>query len=409
MIFSNFATMVLSILTGALQARLLGPAGRGELAQIQLWGFFLIFMGHLDIPNALTYYASRDPSRIGALIGSAWAVMLPLGIGWLLLGIFVLPLLMHGLPADIIQAAQLFMLGVPLGYINMVNTALLGMKKFGYWSLFRIHTPLLFFSMLVLYGILGTASPIRIAMGYLLILAIAAVLIVVLLRMSRIYPERPRMKYMRDLVSYGTRSILGTAPDMLNARMDQLVLALLLPSQMVGLYVVSVSWSLTLTEGLFKALGTVLFPYLAGEQDPIRRNQMMINSLHMSSVVAVLLSVSMAVATPFIFPLLFGAPFAQAIPVAIILVEAAIFHVTKAVIADCLRGLGHPGKVALAEIAALIITIGGLILTARTLGIVGAALTSLVAYAVATAIMVFFLTRYMTHELQTGVFRRTRQ
>lgn len=391
MLLTNFATMVLSLLTGSLQAQLLGPGGRGELAQIQLWGFFIIFMGHIDVPNALIYYVSQDNERVGSWITSAWLIMLPLGVGWVLLGLLVLPLLMQGINPDIIHAAQVFMLAVPIGYINLVNMALLGMKKFGHWSVYRIHTPLLFVILLLYLGITGSATPFNIAYGYLFILSITALLIVVLLQLAHIRLERPTLQRARQLLSYGARSILGTAPDMMNTRVDQLILALLVDSRFVGLYVVSVSWSLTMTEGLFKALGTVLFPHLAGELDQERRTRLTLRAVNLSARAAVLLAIGMAVATPIVFPLLFGQEFAAAIPVALILVGASVFHELKVVMSDSLRGLGRPGRVAIAECAALIVTCVGLLATVRTLGIMGAALTSMAAYALAASFMAFFL------------------
>ncbi|MFN8164260.1 MAG: hypothetical protein U0R26_10640 [Solirubrobacterales bacterium] len=46
------------VITGPFLARLLGPAGRGDLAALMLWPVVLVQLGCLGIPSALTYYVS---------------------------------------------------------------------------------------------------------------------------------------------------------------------------------------------------------------------------------------------------------------------------------------------------------------------------------------------------------------
>jgi len=70
---ANLAIAVLSIVTGVVSARLLGPHGRGELAAIQTTPGFLASLAMLGMPEALTYFSAQEPepARAGTT-GHTW-------------------------------------------------------------------------------------------------------------------------------------------------------------------------------------------------------------------------------------------------------------------------------------------------------------------------------------------------
>lgn len=59
----TFATSALiqlvTIVSGVIVARLLGPQGRGELAAIFLWAVILVDFGTLGLMESVTYAAAR--------------------------------------------------------------------------------------------------------------------------------------------------------------------------------------------------------------------------------------------------------------------------------------------------------------------------------------------------------------
>jgi O-antigen/teichoic acid export membrane protein len=94
------------------------------------------------------------------------------------------------------------------------------------------------------------------------------------------------------------------------------------------------------------------------------------------------------IVTPLMVPLLFGVEFAAAVPAALILVGAAAVAGLNVVIAEGLKGLGHPVFVMRAEFSGLGVTVVSLLLLLRPLEVVGAALASLLGY---TAVTIFLL------------------
>src|SRR5712691_9333225 len=68
---TNMALAALGVVTGVLSARLLHPAGEGELAAIQTWPFLLGTLAMLGLDSALIYFISRDPDRGRQLTSAA--------------------------------------------------------------------------------------------------------------------------------------------------------------------------------------------------------------------------------------------------------------------------------------------------------------------------------------------------
>ena len=74
---ANILLACISVITGTLLARLLGPAGRGELAASTVWGGFLLGVGSLGLPQAIVYFSGRNCRDPGGVAGNApfsWSV-----------------------------------------------------------------------------------------------------------------------------------------------------------------------------------------------------------------------------------------------------------------------------------------------------------------------------------------------
>jgi antigen flippase len=386
---TNFVLMALSFMTGTLTARLLGPEGRGQLVQIQIWAFFLLGMGHLAVPDALVYYTSHSPEKLGKFVTSAWMVMIPLSALWIVAGYFALPVILHHQSTRVIQYAQLSLLLLPIAYFAQVIRAFWGTKQFSAVALVQIHRPVLYLLLLIILGITKLASPYTIAVGYVIVVLFSPFLTLWIITRYRTRLSWPSLQYARQLLWYGVRSVLGSLPDQLNSRMDQMLMAIWLPDKELGLYAVAVTWSIILS-GLFQAVGTVTFPYLAGEKSDESRSRRFATTIRLAVIMTTLLGLGMLAVTPIMLPLIFGNSFRGAIGVALILVVASGFYNVKIVLARSMQGLGTPEAIAFAEGTALSITIVLLVLTLRPFGMYAAAVTSIIAYFVSAAILVYF-------------------
>ena len=93
---------------------------------------------------------------------------------------------------------------------------------------------------------------------------------------------------------------------------------------------------------------------------------------------------------PWFVPLVFGASYQPAVRPAQLLMFAGLFQGANTILGSSLRGLGHPGLPALAELTGMIVTAGLLWLLLPTWRILGAAYASLIAYAVVSVVLAVF-------------------
>jgi O-antigen/teichoic acid export membrane protein len=193
---------------------------------------------------------------------------------------------------------------------------------------------------------------------------------------------------MPSLVRFGLPLAIATVPQLLNLRLDQVVMVSVLSERDLGLYVAAVSWS-GLVASAIGAIGIVLFPRVASQRDPNLRAQMCARGARLTLLLGVLVAGFAAVATPVVIPFVMGERFRPAVVPALVLLAASIPLALASVAQEGLRGLGYPRVVLLSEGIALIATLVALALLLGPLGIVGAALASLASYSASAAVTVY--------------------
>jgi len=169
---------------------------------------------------------------------------------------------------------------------------------------------------------------------------------------------------------------------MLNLQLDQMMMAAWLPSKLLGLYAVSVSWS-GLMSAAFSAVGSIVFPTLAAAGEMSVRRALVARSMRAAVILAILLGAGLALVTPLLLPLFFGREFVPAVPVALLLIVAGVVLNLNNLCGEVLRGLGVPRWPLFSQLAALPVTVILLIVLLPRWSIMGASVSSLLAYLVA--------------------------
>jgi O-antigen/teichoic acid export membrane protein len=376
---SNIALALLGVLTGALAARLLGPDGRGQLAAIQMWPNFLAVIGGLGLPEALVYFSARARAGSGRYLASAMSLNALVSLAFMALGYAVVPFLLSVQGPEVVSAARWYLLLLPVQALWLSYHCFRGLGDFGAWNASRFLPSFGWLGLLVVSAITGLRSPAFLALGNLAVLAVLSipVLVVTHRHISRL--QRPDPRHWAPMLRFGLPSVTSGVPRVLNLRVDQMLMAALLPVQTLGLYVVAVTWSSAVTP-LPYALGNVLFPQTAASSDRDARHQVFATGSRLAVLSVAAVAVPVALITPWMLPLLFGGAFAAAVRPALVLVAAAAIDAVNMVLEEGLRGLGRPGLVLWAELCGLIVTAIALLLLLGPLGIMGAALSSVLGY-----------------------------
>jgi O-antigen/teichoic acid export membrane protein len=236
-------------------------------------------------------------------------------------------------------------------------------------------------------------SPEALAFAYLGFMGVQAVVVTAVC--VRVFPARPWFDRpaATKLIKYGVPSGLSAVPQFLNLRLDQLLIAMFLSPTQLGLYVVAVSWS-GIAGVVLGAIGPVLFQRMAAEHDVTHARALFSPATRAAVIISLATSIVFAFVTPISMAVLYGGGFRASVPAALILVGAGAIAMTNGVLEDGLRGLGDTRAILHAELLGLAGTAASLALLLGPLGIIGAAVASVVGYAAVTVGLAVSLSRH---------------
>ncbi len=385
---TNAVLAMFGLATGVLAARLLGPNGRGELAAIQAWPGFIATIAMLGMSEAVVYYAARESDRAGHYVASAVTLALMSTLPFVVAGYLAMPLLLSAQSGSVISGARWYLLLAPIYALwGIPHNSLRARHEFAWWNGFRVAAAFGWLTVLVVAWLAGHATPKFVAAGHLIALSllILPVLSIVMRRVPG--PFYPEVRQWNTMFWFGLPCMVSTMPQVLNFRLDQMLMAGLLPARSLGLYAVAVAWS-GATSPLVGALSSILLPRVASQPDKEQQSRALAQGNRLAVFAALVAAAVVAALTPRALPLLFGAGFTPAIHSALVLVLASTIATFNVVTEEGLKGLGHPQSVMWAEFGGLAVTVVSLWLMLRPLGIMGASLASLFGYSTVTVFLV---------------------
>lgn len=369
---ANYALAVLSVVTAPLQARALGPAGRGDLAAIIVpLGLLppistLGFGSYAVVATARGVSEDRVAGTVGALLLGCAALLMALAFPiastlaegretvhtFLVIGLLLAPITLSGLLA----------LDIAIGL--------------GDW------TPILR-NRVASALISSVPIPVLYAFGVLTVTTAAVTALATIL--AFVFPwramlrRRPKLVFdraiLREALSFGPRSWIGGLAQLSNSHLDQLLMIKFVSPGQLGLYAISVSFATFLAAPATTALVT------ASTARVVQRDAALVM---LSSRLSVLgggtLALGLSVISPIVLPLMFGHAFRGAVTVCVLLCIANMPAAVASVLAAAVSNMGKPGVAARSEMYSLLITVPGLLLTLRAWGIEAAAVISIAAY-----------------------------
>ncbi|MCS6882528.1 MAG: oligosaccharide flippase family protein [Oscillochloridaceae bacterium] len=389
---ANVFLASLSLISGTLAARLLGPIGRGELAAIQTIPMLLAMLSTLGVPDALVYYSAREPDKALRWLSSAVCIASLGCLPFVIIGYFLLPLALEAQRSVIIQAAQVYLLWLPISAVfGFTIHPLRGRNELLVWNVLRIVPPLTWIGVLVFHTASSQRDPVGLSQDFLIWYSITGVLTAGFVAIRMRGGWRPSTERMRSLLRFGLPNMLGTLPAVINLRLDQILIAGFLGPKLLGLYVASLAWSNAVVP-LVNAIAAVLLPRAAGASSE-KRGAVIAQGTWLGLALSVVLAGIAAVLSPVIIPLLFGDAFKPAIPTAIILCLASGVSAFNQVLTAAIQSLERPQYLFIAEGVGVIVTLLLLWLLLPAFQLIGAAITSLLGYMVVSLLLGVFIGR----------------
>jgi O-antigen/teichoic acid export membrane protein len=192
---------------------------------------------------------------------------------------------------------------------------------------------------------------------------------------------QPDWREFKESLKYSLRDYPGVVADYTTLRLDQLMLGGMASNVSIGLYVIAVRLS-EMTTLAADAIADALMPEVAASETAKRAELLTSRSLRLAIYMHLILLGPLWLAAPYVLRLLFGEGFVPATSAFRWLLLAAGVWSCGSIVISGLRGFGHPGVSTLARFSASVVTGVTLVILLPRWGITGAAISSLIGYAV---------------------------
>lgn len=375
------------VVSGILAARLLGPAGRGELAVITFLPMLLVPVGELELPRSLAYEVSRlreVPREVIAtsfwlavLLGSLQAVLLAVALPWYL-------------PADkvhLLGASRWFIVYLPAAYIT---ATLLGSDqgrgRFGRFSVLLALPGALYVAAILAAWASGHISP-GVFAGGILVGAVIVAVVRSQMDWGAISRTLPNWTTAKRLLMRGLSFYFPAVASIMLSRADMFILVRISRSEAIGLYAVAQAIALGQI-GAVNPFIQVGFSAVAGETEPRQALQTLARHFRLAQLAVLSIGLLAATVTPWLIRLMFGPQFSGAVVTAYLLIATTVLWGIEQVLEQGLRAAGHPRPGIVASLLGLAVLVALGVPACVRYGIVGLAAANVAAQAVSLAILV---------------------
>ena len=321
---TNLVILLLNFATGAISARVLGPAGKGVFAAVSVWtNVFSGFAGMGLYTAFISIYARSNPEdRPGVA-----RALLVLACWWGMIGtlaVYLLEPLLIGHLAP--RAAAWARLSSPLVALYAICSAggayLSAERRFGLPNWLGFLRTLLYSGILIGLAIWGLLNPYtQLALSWVLMGSTMVVTLVVGVRALPLRWGGVALRVLWNLSLLGWRYFALGLLSLFNSQLDQMIASAWLSAGDMGFYAVAIS-SLNVVGTLTGAIGTIMFPSIAGDsRDAVIERTVRVARRAVILFVLTVLFVS-ACAWPFVF-LVYGRAYLPVVRVVMLIAPTA--------------------------------------------------------------------------------------
>lgn len=392
---SNVLLVAISLVTGVLTARFLGPEGKGELYLVLQISSLASLVLSGGLGPSYQYHLKKGLLDQSAVL---WHILVQ---SLIIVGLLLLALAgCDYLPSELLRGVLSSKLAFPIFaatilsiWILYANSVLmtfdLGIKTSSILSVISSVTNMALLALFLWrlnYGIVGAIA------AYLVSLAIRlAPTTMVILRHEPFSPHFSWRRHSPMLFSFGFSSFIGNLMLSSVFRVDVFILKSLTGFSAVGIYSVAVAFA-EMALMAPNAIGIALFSHLPGVSD---REQLEI--VGRSSRITILIAfvgggLLIIFSRPLVI-LLMGAQFVGAVLPLVILVPGLVMMSVNYVFANYYASQGRPLVSAFCFGVGLVVDVAANYLLIPSFGIEGAALASSVAYSCITLLFLLLLRR----------------
>jgi O-antigen/teichoic acid export membrane protein len=353
------------VLAAVVVARSVGPAGRGTVVTITVWGQILGWLAALSMDKALVVLTSGK-DRVATPDEGLRAVQLPM-LGTSFLAAIASVILGLHFFTDVALIASMAVFAVATVQWELIGGWLLASGPRPVFIGWRLTQPSLYAAFIIGVALVfrtATSEERTVAMGVAATASICVPVILALIIRSRHSAVSGRG--LGPLIRFALAAQAANILQYLNGRLDLLVLAFLVSPQQLGYYSVGAAFGqialLMSNAGVIRGMtGEATSTDLVGFG------------------IALVLAALVVVAAPVVVPLVFGSSFKAAVPIARILAIGGAVNFALQAACGRLLGRKRPWLVVLSQGIGVAIFLVGIVMLRSTQGVAWSSVASFVA------------------------------
>ncbi len=354
---TNIALLASGTLSGVVLARLLGPHGRGELAAIQSFPALFAGLTTVGLFEAVIYHARGDAARASRYATSAAFLATLLAVPLTLAGAALAPRILPHYSEQVVRATQVYVaILFPHVLLGAVAYRLRAANEVSPWNRLRLVPSLMWLLLVALAWGLRYARAHVLALAYLAALVSFACGALVYYRSRLDLRWRPETRDWPALLRYALPLTFASAPEQMEQRLDQLLIAILLTPTDLGYYSVGVSWSALLRLPA-AAVSATAFPRSAALATMAQQRAFFRRAARLLVGLTLAAGTMLALMAPAAIPVAFGADFAGAVGVAMLLLVSQSLRNFALLAEVVVKTAGRPSAVLYSRWAAFVVLI----------------------------------------------------
>lgn len=400
----RFFLIAVGVVTSAMTSRLLGPAGRGLFTTAVVLGTIGSQFGNLGLHSANTYFLGQDYSRLPRIFSNALSIGLGFGgaIALIIWMIFSWQPSWAPVQGSILLGALLL---IPVSLTAMLlQNLLLATREVKWYNVSEIANRAGFVVTLAIAWMFLRSSLTASQVVFLALFAGCLTLVVTGTRLFVITHGLlpPSIALFRLQAGYGMRSYLTCFAGYLVLKSDILLVKYFAGATATGLY----SLASTMTDFIYTfptVVGMILFPLLSSTGTMDARWQRARKTMAGVAVVMAGIALPAGIFAVPVVRLVFGPRFLPAVPAFLILCVAIVFYGANSMISIFFSSCGQPWFSVWMWFGAAALNVGINLVAIPQLGIVGAAISSLITYVALFAVQYGIAVRFVRKQSENAI------
>lgn len=404
---ATFATNILmfgiSVITTIVTARILGTDGKGVIGVSNtVITFSMVILG-FGLASSNIYYIGKHRDKLDEILGINFIVFVFSIFAMVIFYFLNLNFHFKALKDIDNNTFIVILMIVPLMNLkSLLINVILGLQEVKSYNLINMLDSIVTFALLMIF-IINYKNPHYVIVSTL----ISSVIICTILCYIIFCKKKIKLKYdnniFRGIIKYGFKAQIANVVQLVNYKLDVLIIGSLLTVDQVGIYTTAVQFGETLWK-ISGSVGTIIFPMTSSNKNSSDMKDFINKVTRVTFHIILLCAVILILISKPLVKLLLGKDFGPSVePLRWIMPGIVLFSISN-ILSSYIAGIGKIEKNIIASSVSCIVTVVLDLTLIPLMGVSGAAIASSISYMVFTVIIVIFYKNITSSKISDILF-----